>query len=220
MASIEINKGGLMNTFERLYHHINHYLLRKDTQLWVSPVFLRHMKRYQFASQHLAGRKVLDVACGTGYDRDVIADTVDNIDYTGVDVSEKCIKYARANYSGNYIHASIYTMPFSAESFDTIISFETIEHLKYPINALQLMFRLLRQGGRLIVSIPMNHPDRIYHKEVYTYSRIQELSNHIASTFLLSISEYHQIHLTISPIVGKLDDNSRGTYIGILEKSI
>jgi ubiquinone/menaquinone biosynthesis C-methylase UbiE len=187
--------------------------LKKDIQEWISPNTLWHIKRYEFARENLKGKKVLDVACGTGYGKDLLGD---NIDYTGVDSDKNCIKYAKANFNGKYVRASIYTMPFPEGSFDTVISFETLEHLQYPTKALQNIFKILCVRGRLIVSIPMNHPDTIYHKEIYTYSKIRKLAEHI--TDLSIISEYMQTYTKISPIYGKLNDDSPGTYIGIWEK--
>ena len=202
-----------MNTLRKLCQIINARIFRKDTREWVSPFTLRHIRRYEFAREHLVGRKVIDVGCGTGYGRDLLGD---DIDYTGIDSDRRCIKCARAGYNGKYIHSSVFTVSFAPGSFDTAVAFEMLEHVKYPIKALRLMFKLLRKGGRLIVSIPMNHPDTIYHKKVYTYPKIQELFQHI--TAFSNISEHLQSHLTITPLLEKPDDSSRGTYIGIWEK--
>jgi len=45
-------------------------------------------------------------------------------------------------------------LPFPDESFDFIICLETMEHMMSPYYALTEMRRVLKRGGRLIVSVP------------------------------------------------------------------
>ena len=192
-----------------------HYIFKKDTHESISPITLRHIRRYQFATENLKGKKILDIACGTGYGSDLLGK---EIDYTGVDISKKCIQYAKKHYGRRFICVSIYNIQFKNEIFDTIVSFETIEHLKYPLYALKYIFNLLSKEGRIILSIPLNHPDKIYHKVVYTYPKVQLLKNHLKSIYCFSTREFLQKHLDIIPIQSELDQNVAGTYIGIWDK--
>lgn len=45
-------------------------------------------------------------------------------------------------------------MPFENESFDTVLCVEVLEHVPYPAKALSEMFRVLRPGGNLILTVP------------------------------------------------------------------
>lgn len=148
---------------------INRYILRRDNNVFISPVQLRHIKRYLFAAQFLVGKRVLDAACGAGYGSDLLGE---NLEYTGVDYGDEGISYAKRHYGGasrHFLKFSIFELPlkFTHHSFDTIISFETLEHVKWPDRMLHILMDLLGNNGRLIISIPLNHPDMIYHRCQY-----------------------------------------------------
>jgi SAM-dependent methyltransferase len=50
--------------------------------------------------------------------------------------------------------ASIQDIPLPDSTFDTVISCETIEHVVEPIKALREVRRVLRPGGRLLLTTP------------------------------------------------------------------
>src|SRR4051794_32573767 len=58
-----------------------------------------HRTRYAFASELAAGRRVLDVACGSGYGSRILADAgADTV--VGVDLDADAVVYARQRYGG------------------------------------------------------------------------------------------------------------------------
>ena len=98
---------------------------------------------------------------------------------TGIDLEKEAIDYARTNYPGpEYILADVekYTA-----AYDWVVSFETIEHLKEPENALNRF----RDSKNLIVSTPnqLFYPfdpkkfegDRFPHIKHYTPMELEEL---------------------------------------------
>ncbi len=118
---------------------------------------LLHLKRYKIAKKYASG-KLLDIACGLGYGA-IILKQNKNLEYAGLDIDEKTIESAKdkyghlgtfATYDGNN------RLPFNDETFDTVCSIETIEHLEqdkqaFFYNELQ---RVLRSRGVLIISTP------------------------------------------------------------------
>lgn len=48
----------------------------------------------------------------------------------------------------------IQAMPLPSERFDTVVSFEVLEHVPDPEKALREIFRVLRPGGKLVMSVP------------------------------------------------------------------
>ncbi len=116
-----------------------------------------HETRYFFARKYITkGDRVLDAACGSGYGTAILAEATDKI--TGVDVSEHAINFAKKNFqkeSAEFLLADLSKKtPFADETFDRIVSFETIEHLPNPEGLLKEFQRILKPGGMLIVSTP------------------------------------------------------------------
>jgi len=115
-----------------------------------------HFARYNFCFDYIEGKKVLDIACGSGYGSDLLAQN--GASYViGADVAEKVINqnkelYDRENLRFEFADAE--NLPFEDNFFDVVVSFETIEHLHEPENFLQGAKRVLKDNGLLIISTP------------------------------------------------------------------
>lgn len=150
-----------------------------------------HLARYEFAKKFVGNKKILDLACGSGFGSAMLADAgAQSVD--GLDIATEAIDYAKENYSREQItfhQGSADSLPFKDDSFDMIVSFETIEHLPDDIRAKYLdeMYRVLTDDGLLLLSTPnkvilspwTRKPGNKYH--VLEYSREileKELAEH------------------------------------------
>jgi len=112
---------------------------------------VEHRQRYEWASKYCKNQTVLDVACGVGYGTEILArqgaQTV-----VGVDIAYDTFQPTggRALFTG----ADIATLPFANETFDVVVSFETIEHIPNPETLLREISRVLKPGGLCICSSP------------------------------------------------------------------
>jgi SAM-dependent methyltransferase len=118
-----------------------------------------HRARYRFGAQVVAGKKVLDASCGVGYGLEILS-TAGAASVIGVDVSTEAIGEAKARfgeYAEELVEADLRKLPFEDDSFDAVVSFETIEHVEEPERALAELDRVLRPDGILVISSP--NPD-------------------------------------------------------------
>jgi ubiquinone/menaquinone biosynthesis C-methylase UbiE len=89
------------------------------------------------------GESVLDVGCGTGALQRQLGDAV-----VGIDLSERML--ARA--SGERVAGDALTLPFGDETFDAVASISVLHYWVEPVPVLREMRRVLRVGGRLVLT--------------------------------------------------------------------
>lgn len=114
-----------------------------------------HIERYRFSLGYAVDMHVLDMACGTGYGSEMLSHAAKAV--VAADIDEDAVNYAVQNYQRSNISyrvADVYSLPFLSNTFDLIVSFETIEHVDDPIEMLNEFHRVLKKRGRLIISTP------------------------------------------------------------------
>lgn len=137
-----------------------------------------HMKRYQTAANYVKDKQVLDIACGTGYGTQMLAQAGAKL-VVGVDVSPETVAYAQERYqtTGVEFFCADAEQFDRAEKFDTAVSFETIEHLPHPDKFLDRLHNLLVPEGYLILSVPLGETRHFdpYHLHVFSQEDVFNL---------------------------------------------
>jgi 2-polyprenyl-3-methyl-5-hydroxy-6-metoxy-1,4-benzoquinol methylase len=119
----------------------------------------RHLARYNFALNFIKkGGYSLDCACGSGYGSKLISTSSSKV--LGVDLSHEAINYAKENnkiISTEFQQNDIDKLHFNANTFDNIISIETLEHVPNNVflRFLENSNKWLKSGGVFIGSSPM-----------------------------------------------------------------
>lgn len=120
-------------------------------------IYDEHIYRYSFAAGLTKDKAVLDVACGTGYGVDYMAKKGAK-QVVGVDISLEAVNYGWERYGRegktDFVCGDGLKLPFSDNSFDVVVSFETIEHIRRYGRFLAECRRVLRQDGLLVCSTP------------------------------------------------------------------
>ncbi|NDD62369.1 MAG: glycosyltransferase [Acidobacteria bacterium] len=169
---------------------------------------LEHYHRYAMVLEMVRGKVVLDVACGEGYGSYLMADTADSV--IGVDVSDEVIRHATSVYGRPnlvFSEGSVTSLPFPSDSFDVVVSFETVEHVAEQEQMLAEIRRVLRPNGLLVISSP-NRP--IYSEESGEHNKFhvreldfQEFDDLLRSHF--TVISYFGQRLLMSSVIQPLD---------------
>jgi 2-polyprenyl-3-methyl-5-hydroxy-6-metoxy-1,4-benzoquinol methylase len=116
-----------------------------------------HLHRYRYATGFVAGRDVLDIACGEGYGSAALQKAGAK-SVIGVDIDAAVCAHAAAKYGIDARVGDAARIPLDDGAVDVVVSFETIEHVPEPATFLAECRRVLRPGGRLVISTPNKAP--------------------------------------------------------------
>jgi SAM-dependent methyltransferase len=120
-----------------------------------SDLYNEHISRYLFAKQFIKEKKVLDLGCGTGYGSNVMAKVARKV--VGVDISKEAIIYANEHFNTRKVsfHSEdCARLGLADKSFDVVVSFEVIEHIKDYTALIKEAKRVLTNNGIFILSTP------------------------------------------------------------------
>lgn len=98
-----------------------------------------------------ASPRLLDVGCGTGHHLKALR--ARGYDAVGVDGSGAMLAEAlQTDASAPLAQCDVGTLPFRAETFDAALSVEVLRYLDQPLPMLREIVRVLRPGGRCLVT--------------------------------------------------------------------
>jgi SAM-dependent methyltransferase len=101
------------------------------------------------------GHKVLEVGCGTGiFARAAIKLVGSKGSVTGLDLSDSMLGVAREiSPDVDFRQGNAINLPFDDSTFDAVVSSFLLMFVPDPVAAVSEMWRVLRPGGRLVVSV-------------------------------------------------------------------
>ncbi len=115
-----------------------------------------HLARYHFALRWVSHTDdVLETACGSGYGAQLLAGRARSV--LATDYSSLAIGYARQHFPAPrlaFAAMNCQQIALRDACFDVIVSFEVFEHLENADAYLAECRRVLRPGGRLLLSTP------------------------------------------------------------------
>ena len=99
----------------------------------------------------------LDIGIGRGDGSALIAKRKKTI---GVEYGTLIAQIAKTNYK-NVIQANASELPFKDNTFNSITMLDSLEHILNPKQALKEVFRVLKDGGKLIITTPTKEDFKI-----------------------------------------------------------
>ena len=150
--------------------------------------------------------RVLDVGTSTGANlrllRDLGFHAVD-----GLDFSNEAIRYCRERGLGLVRYGDVCSMPFADGSFDLLLATDIIEHVDDDAKALGEIARVLRPGGKVLITVPAfamlwGLQDRIgQHKRRY---RMRQLADRVTRAgFAIDVGYYFNFLLFLPIWIGR-----------------
>lgn len=116
-----------------------------------------HYQRFTESIKHLKIKKndkVLNIWSRTGNAIPYLEKKAD-IKLFNLEVSKAMIKIAKLKYPGRYFEPTDLThLNFENNFFDSILSLETLEHCPNPQKFINELFRVLKPGKHLVMSLP------------------------------------------------------------------
>ncbi|HEY4109837.1 class I SAM-dependent methyltransferase [Puia sp.] len=120
---------------------------------WEDPLNFQWYQTTNRLLPNLDNLDVLEIGCGRGNFSQLVKKKNPAVRLTAVDISEVAIEAARKAPNGiRFQVADAENLAFPDASFDFIFSCETMEHLPHPERLPMEIFRLLRPGGKFIIT--------------------------------------------------------------------
>jgi SAM-dependent methyltransferase len=113
----------------------------------------RRLKAIRSLAQVSPADRVIEVGCGGGHVLRLFPDC----ELTGVDVSGEMLRKASRNLEGyrvTLLKGELHQLNLPEGGFDRVICTEVLEHVVDPEQLLSQMNRLLKPGGRIVVTLP------------------------------------------------------------------
>lgn len=152
-----------------------------------SPWWGEHLHRYHEAAKAVLRTDcLLDLACGTGFGTNILAEHTEGM-VIGGDVDLSAIEECREHWNRANLEFRVQdgvAIVFEDAFFDKLISFETIEHTARYREMLAEFNRVLKPGGTAFIStpnFPINSPSGVltnpYHTQEFEYDELLGLLN-------------------------------------------
>ncbi len=143
------------------------YLKRKLKRTLLHPRYLSNRairKALQLLAPRVTGA-LLDTGCGYKPYQSIFSPYVTK--YVGVDVPSTIHGMEASDVAGTALQ-----LPLKAETFDTVLATEVMEHVPEPSLMLAEIYRVLRPNGALILSVPFHEPLHELPYDFYRYTYI------------------------------------------------
>lgn len=106
--------------------------------------------------------KLLDIGCGRGWYEQMLVTLLPKVEIVAIDQNEKYLSQAIGAVKNNRVKfekTNAGKLPFKKNSFDGVLCTELLEHVGSDKDVISEIYRVLKPGGKLLVSVPHhNYP--------------------------------------------------------------
>jgi len=112
----------------------------------------RRRLKYMFLEPGRDGKKLLEVGCGSGARLRAFKDKGWQV--TGQELDPQAATYAKTVFDVNVLLGDLVDIGLDGEQFDAIVMNHVIEHIYDPARMLTECNRILKPGGKVVISTP------------------------------------------------------------------
>jgi ubiquinone/menaquinone biosynthesis C-methylase UbiE len=170
---------------------------------WRSQMHYCDWNRFVLLAKDFKGGKYLDVGCFNSpvpYEltRDFPQSEIYALDYCEPLIKELAERYPEVKY----MVGDVKKLPFKDGEFDYVVAGELLEHTENPEQTIKELIRVVKSGGTLAVSVPLNENAEEPLSEEHLWS-------FTAEDLILLLADYGQVSLdfyfdTYKTIIGKV----------------
>ena len=143
-----------------------------------NPIHQRLLKAYHLSAPHIHG-ELLELGCGEGRGVELLAPRAKS--YLGLDKIQGVIDTLTAKYPNYSFQQSVFPpIKIDDNSFDSIATFQVIEHIQDDAAYLQEIHRILKPGGTAFITTPnikMTLSRNPWHTREYTADELKNLAS-------------------------------------------
>jgi SAM-dependent methyltransferase len=185
--------------------------------------YRRHLVVYEWIAKQIAGKRVVDMACGEGYGSNVLAGSAASV--VGVDANPEAHEHARLRYVRPNLRFERDLVESFAEPCDAVVFLQTIEHVEDPGAILEHFKAMTGPGGTAFISTPnlltlappgAEKSDNPWHLKEYREAEFRELCTaHFDQVDFYGL--FHARKLRVHEIAIKLGWDSVHKRLGLTE---
>ena len=118
-----------------------------------------YTKEFGFDKSYYTNKRILDIGCGPSGTLEWADNALERV---GVDpLANDYLKLGARKHKMKYVNSGSEAIPFGNEHFDTIFSFNALDHVDDVDASVKEIRRLLKPGGHFLLITECNHPPRI-----------------------------------------------------------
>lgn len=168
----------------------------------MSPWWGEHLHRYEEVIKSLMGNEtILDIACGSGFGTHLLSTHSTNKVFGG-DLSIEAITLCNNSWNKDNLSYEIMNgtkLKFEDNTFDVVVSFETIEHTTMFNEMVKELKRVVKPNGIIYLSTPnskINSPNGIvtnpYHAQEWDYEEFCKIVNKHFNSYKIFGQKYNR----------------------------
>ena len=143
----------------------------------------RELRKFLDPARH---KHLLEIGSAYGFFLDEVRAEFESVE--GIDITDAGVAHAREHFNLNVVQADFLAHDYGAQKFDVVCMCEILEHLDEPEEVVASAFKLLKPGGRFILTCPHDNsiPD---HEHVRVWGHDDLF--HLLATYAREVTFVH-----------------------------